>query len=298
MAALVPPATHTAHADDAVAQTVEVSSYDDLKNVVERIGDNDRSGHTIVVKKDIAFDQMITLSKGQHITLVSDSATCAGHVQADVFGTCHRGSQLLVVQRVRGFQHHHRHRGRGHGQARLQRGGQRRLLLVGTDAEGVNQRGRATINGGTFNNNGKIFSDKPNTTGDGYIAYVYPQGNLSVNGGTFSDNQAPAIANPVITPTGEKILRSGGAVIHSYGNVSINGGTFEGNYTQANSANNPGFHGGGAIWSDGTLTINNGTFTNNVSPTLSISCPAMMPTTPWTRTSIRPVAARSGRVAG
>lgn len=78
VAALVPPATHTAHADDAVAQTVEVSSYDDLKNVVERIGDNDRSGHTIVVKKDIAFDQMITLSKGQHITLVSDSATCAG----------------------------------------------------------------------------------------------------------------------------------------------------------------------------------------------------------------------------
>lgn len=265
VAALVPPATHTAHADDAVAQTVEVSSYDDLKNVVERIGDNDRSGHTIVVKKDIAFDQMITLSKGQHITLVSDSATCAGTCRLTYSAPAiadHNFSLFNVygdssITIGTGAEDTDRLAFRGEANGRL--------LLVGTDAEGVNQRGRATINGGTFNNNGKIFSDKPNTTGDGYIAYVYPQGNLSVNGGTFSDNQAPAIANPVITPTGEKILRSGGAVIHSYGNVSINGGTFEGNYTQANSANNPGFHGGGAIWSDGTLTINNGTFTNNVS---------------------------------
>lgn len=263
--ALIPPATHTAHAADAVAQTVDVSSYNELKDVVDRIGaDNDRSNHTIVVKKNIAFDQMITLDKGQHVTLVSDSTACVASCEltySDSDVKNHNfslfnvyGDSSVTIG------------GGSDGTNKLSFSGEAngRLLLVGTDAAGVNQRGRATINGGTFNNNGKIFSDKPNTTGDGDIAYVYPQGNLSVNGGTFRDNQAPAIANPVTTPTG-KIQRSGGAVIHSYGNVSINGGTFEGNYTQANSANNPGFHGGGAIWSDGTLTINNGTFSNNVS---------------------------------
>ena len=261
VAALVPPATHTAHADDAVAQTVEVSSYDDLKNVVERIGDNDRSGHTIVVKKDIAFDQMITLSKGQHITLVSDSATCAGtcrltysapaiadhnfslfNVYGDssiTIGTGAEDTDKLAFS------------GEANG----------RLLLVGTDTEGVNQHGWATINGGAFSRNSR---GRQNTTGDGNIAYVYPQGNLSVNGGAFEDNYAAAFANPVTMPTGTT-KRSGGAVIHSQGTVSINGGTFDGNTTQANGVRNPGFHGGGAIWSDGTLTINNGTFTNNVS---------------------------------
>ena len=136
-----------------------------------------------------------------------------------------------------------------------------RLLLVGTDTEGVNQHGWATINGGAFSRNSR---GRQNTTGDGNIAYVYPQGNLSVNGGAFEDNYAAAFANPVTMPTGTT-KRSGGAVIHSQGTVSINGGTFDGNTTQANGVRNPGFHGGGAIWSDGTLTINNGTFTNNVS---------------------------------
>lgn len=227
--------------------------------------DNDRSNHTIVVKKNIAFGQMITLDKGQHVTLVSDSATCAGTCRLTYSAPAiadHNFSLFNVygdssITIGTGAEDTDRLAFSGEANGRL--------LLVGTDAAGVNQRGRATINGGTFNNNGKIFSDKPNTTGDGYIAYVYPQGNLSVNGGTFRDNQAPAIASFVTTPTGKRIQRSGGAVIHSYGNVSINGGTFEGNYTQANSVRNPGFHGGGAIWSDGTLTINNGTFTKNVS---------------------------------
>lgn len=261
VAALVPPATHTAHADDAVAQTVEVSSYDDLKNVVERIGDNDRSGHTIVVKKDIAFDQMITLSKGQHITLVSDSATCAGTCRLTYSAPAiadHNFSLFNVygdssITIGTGAEDTDRLAFSGEANGRL--------LLVGTDTEGVNQHGWATINGGAFSRNSK---GRQNTTGDGNIAYVYPQGNLSVNGGAFEDNYAAAFANPVTMPTGTT-KRSGGAVIHSQGTVSINGGTFEGNYTQPNSAKNPGFHGGGAIWSDGTLTINNGTFTNNVS---------------------------------
>ena len=261
VAALVPPATHTAHADDAVAQTVEVSSYDDLKNVVERIGDNDRSGHTIVVKKDIAFDQMITLSKGQHITLVSDSATCAGTCRLTYSAPAiadHNFSLFNVygdssITIGTGAEDTDRLAFRGEANGRL--------LLVGTDTEGVNQHGWATINGGAFSRNSR---GRQNTTGDGNIAYVYPQGNLSVNGGAFEDNYAAAFADPVTMPTGTT-KRSGGAVIHSQGTVSINGGTFDGNTTQANSVRNPGFHGGGAIWSDGTLTINNGTFTNNVS---------------------------------
>ena len=261
MAALVPPATHTAHADDAVAQTVEVSSYDDLKNVVERIGDNDRSGHTIVVKKDIAFDQMITLSKGQHITLVSDSATCAGTCRLTYSAPAiadHNFSLFNVygdssITIGTGAEDTDRLAFSGEANGRL--------LLVGTDTEGVNQHGWATINGGAFSRNSR---GRQNTTGDGNIAYVYPQGNLSVNGGAFEDNYAAAFANPVTMPTGTT-KRSGGAVIHSQGTVSINGGTFDGNTTQANGVRNPGFHGGGAIWSDGTLTINNGTFTNNVS---------------------------------
>lgn len=261
VAALVPPATHTAHADDAVAQTVEVSSYNELKDVVERIGDNDRSGHTIVVKKDIAFDQMITLSKGQHITLVSDSATCAGTCRLTYSAPAiadHNFSLFNVygdssITIGTGAEDTDRLAFSGEANGRL--------LLVGTDTEGVNQHGWATINGGAFSRNSK---GRQNTTGDGNIAYVYPQGNLSVNGGAFEDNYAAAFANPVTMPTGTT-KRSGGAVIHSQGTVSINGGTFEGNYTQPNSAKNPGFHGGGAIWSDGTLTINNGTFTNNVS---------------------------------
>ena len=261
MAALVPPATHTAHADDAVAQTVEVSSYDDLKNVVERIGDNDRSGHTIVVKKDIAFDQMITLSKGQHITLVSDSATCAGTCRLTYSAPAiadHNFSLFNVygdssITIGTGAEDTDRLAFSGEANGRL--------LLVGTDTEGVNQHGWATINGGAFSRNSR---GRQNTTGDGNIAYVYPQGNLSVNGGAFEDNYAAAFANPVTMPTGTT-KRSGGAVIHSQGTVSINGGTFDGNTTQANSVRNPGFHGGGAIWSDGTLTINNGTFTKNVS---------------------------------
>lgn len=261
MAALVPPATHTAHADDAVAQTVEVSSYDDLKNVVERIGDNDRSGHTIVVKKDIAFDQMITLSKGQHITLVSDSATCAGTCRLTYSAPAiadHNFSLFNVygdssITIGTGAEDTDRLAFSGEANGRL--------LLVGTDTEGVNQHGWATINGGAFSRNSR---GRQNTTGDGNIAYVYPQGNLSVNGGAFEDNYAAAFANPVTMPTGTT-KRSGGAVIHSQGTVSINGGTFDGNTTQANGVKNPGFHGGGAIWSDGTLTINNGTFTNNVS---------------------------------
>ena len=261
VAALVPPATHTAHADDAVAQTVEVSSYDDLKNVVERIGDNDRSGHTIVVKKDIAFDQMITLSKGQHITLVSDSATCAGTCRLTYSAPAiadHNFSLFNVygdssITIGTGAEDTDRLAFSGEANGRL--------LLVGTDTEGVNQHGWATINGGAFSRNSR---GRQNTTGDGNIAYVYPQGNLSVNGGAFEDNYAAAFANPVTMPTGTT-KRSGGAVIHSQGTVSINGGTFDGNTTQANSVRNPGFHGGGAIWSDGTLTINNGTFTKNVS---------------------------------
>lgn len=261
VAALVPPATHTAHADDAVAQTVEVSSYDDLKNVVERIGDNDRSGHTIVVKKDIAFDQMITLSKGQHITLVSDSATCAGTCRLTYSAPAiadHNFSLFNVygdssITIGTGAEDTDRLAFSGEANGRL--------LLVGTDTEGVNQHGWATINGGVFSRNSR---GRQNTTGDGNIAYVYPQGNLSVNGGAFEDNYAAAFANPVTMPTGTT-KRSGGAVIHSQGTVSINGGTFDGNTTQANGVRNPGFHGGGAIWSDGTLTINNGTFTNNVS---------------------------------
>lgn len=261
VAALVPPATHTAHADDAVAQTVEVSSYDDLKNVVERIGDNDRSGHTIVVKKDIAFDQMITLSKGQHITLVSDSATCAGTCRLTYSAPAiadHNFSLFNVygdssITIGTGAEDTDRLAFSGEANGRL--------LLVGTDTEGVNQHGWATINGGAFSRNSR---GRQNTTGDGNIAYVYPQGNLSVNGGAFEDNYAAAFANPVTMPTGTT-KRSGGAVIHSQGTVSINGGTFDGNTTQANGVKNPGFHGGGAIWSDGTLTINNGTFTNNVS---------------------------------
>ena len=261
VAALVPPATHTAHADDAVAQTVEVSSYDDLKNVVERIGDNDRSGHTIVVKKDIAFDQMITLSKGQHITLVSDSATCAGTCRLTYSAPAiadHNFSLFNVygdssITIGTGAEDTDRLAFSGEANGRL--------LLVGTDTEGVNQHGWATINGGAFSRNSR---GRQNTTGDGNIAYVYPQGNLSVNGGAFEDNYAAAFANPVTMPTGTT-KRSGGAVIHSQGTVSINGGTFDGNTTQANGVRNPGFHGGGAIWSDGTLTINNGTFTNNVS---------------------------------
>lgn len=261
VAALVPPATHTAHADDAVAQTVEVSSYDDLKNVVERIGDNDRSGHTIVVKKDIAFDQMITLSKGQHITLVSDSATCAGtcRLTYSAPAIADRNFSLFNVYGDSSITI-----GTGAEDTdRLAFSGEAngRLLLVGTDTEGVNQHGWATINGGAFSRNSR---GRQNTTGDGNIAYVYPQGNLSVNGGAFEDNYAAAFANPVTMPTGTT-KRSGGAVIHSQGTVSINGGTFDGNTTQANGVRNPGFHGGGAIWSDGTLTINNGTFTNNVS---------------------------------
>ena len=258
-AALVPPATHTAHAADAVPRTVEVSDYSELQNVVERIGDNnDWSDHTIVVKGDIAFDQAITLGRGQHITLVSDPMACAdtcrltysdpdvanhGFSLFDVYGD----SSITI--------------GTGTGDTdRLGFSGEAngRLLLVGTDAENVtNKRGWATINGGTFDNNGRISKTKPNTTGDGAIAYVHPQGSLSVNGGEFNGNYVSAGANGV--------TRSGGAVIHSQGNVSVNGGTFDGNTTQANSKNNPGFHGGGAIWSDGTLTINNGTFTNNVS---------------------------------
>lgn len=261
VAALVPPATHTAHADDAVAQTVEVSSYDDLKNVVERIGDNDRSGHTIVVKKDIAFDQMITLSKGQHITLVSDSATCAGTCRLTYSAPAiadHNFSLFNVygdssITIGTGAEDTDRLAFSGEANGRL--------LLVGTDTEGVNQHGWATINGGAFRRNSW---GRQNTTGDGNIAYVYPQGNLSVNGGAFEDNYAAAFANPVTMPTGTT-KRSGGAVIHSQGTVSINGGTFDRNTTQANGVRNPGFHGGGAIWSDGTLTINNGTFTNNVS---------------------------------
>ena len=261
VAALVPPATHTAHADDAVAQTVEVSSYDDLKNVVERIGDNDRSGHTIVVKKDIAFDQMITLSKGQHITLVSDSATCAGTCRLTYSAPAiadHNFSLFNVygdssITIGTGAEDTDRLAFSGEANGRL--------LLVGTDTEGVNQHGWATINGGAFSRNSR---GRQNTTGDGNIAYVYPQGNLSVNGGAFEDNYAAAFANPVTMPTGTT-KRSGGAVIHSQGTVSINGGTFDGNTTQANGVRNPGFHGGGAIWSDGTLTINNGTFTKNVS---------------------------------
>lgn len=261
VAALVPPATHTAHADDAVAQTVEVSSYDDLKNVVERIGDNDRSGHTIVVKKDIAFDQMITLSKGQHITLVSDSATCAGTCRLTYSAPAiadHNFSLFNVygdssITIGTGAEDTDRLAFSGEANGRL--------LLVGTDTEGVNQHGWATINGGAFSRNSR---GRQNTTGDGNIAYVYPQGNLSVNGGAFEDNYAAAFATPVTMPTGTT-KRSGGAVIHSQGTVSINGGTFDGNTTQANGVRNPGFHGGGAIWSDGTLTINNGTFTNNVS---------------------------------
>lgn len=261
VAALVPPATHTAHADDAVAQTIEVSSYDDLKNVVERIGDNDRSGHTIVVKKDIAFDQMITLSKGQHITLVSDSATCAGTCRLTYSAPAiadHNFSLFNVygdssITIGTGAEDTDRLAFSGEANGRL--------LLVGTDTEGVNQHGWATINGGAFSRNSR---GRQNTTGDGNIAYVYPQGNLSVNGGAFEDNYAAAFANPVTMPTGTT-KRSGGAVIHSQGTVSINGGTFDGNTTQANGVRNPGFHGGGAIWSDGTLTINNGTFTNNVS---------------------------------
>ena len=261
VAALVPPATHTAHADDAVAQTVEVSSYDDLKNVVERIGDNDRSGHTIVVKKDIAFDQMITLSKGQHITLVSDSATCAGTCRLTYSAPAiadHNFSLFNVygdssITIGTGAEDTDRLAFSGEANGRL--------LLVGTDTEGVNQHGWATINGGAFSRNSR---GRQNTTGDGNIAYVYPQGNLSVNGGAFEDNYAAAFANPVTMPTGTT-KRSGGAVIHSQGTVSINGGTFDGNTTQANGVRNPGFHCGGAIWSDGTLTINNGTFTNNVS---------------------------------
>lgn len=261
VAALVPPATHTAHADDAVAQTVEVSSYDDLKNVVERIGDNDRSGHTIVVKKDIAFDQMITLSKGQHITLVSDSATCAGTCRLTYSAPAiadHNFSLFNVygdssITIGTGAEDTDRLAFSGEANGRL--------LLVGTDTEGVNQHGWATINGGAFRRNSW---GRQNTTGDGNIAYVYPQGNLSVNGGAFEDNYAAAFADPVTMPTGTT-KRSGGAVIHSQGTVSINGGTFDRNTTQANSVRNPGFHGGGAIWSDGTLTINNGTFTNNVS---------------------------------
>lgn len=261
VAALVPPATHTAHADDAVAQTVEVSSYDDLKNVVERIGDNDRSGHTIVVKKDIAFDQMITLSKGQHITLVSDSATCAGTCRLTYSAPAiadHNFSLFNVygdssITIGTGAEDTDRLAFSGEANGRL--------LLVGTDTEGVNQHGWATINGGAFRRNSW---GRQNTTGDGNIAYVYPQGNLSVNGGAFEDNYAAAFADSVTMPTGTT-KRSGGAVIHSQGTVSINGGTFDRNTTQANSVRNPGFHGGGAIWSDGTLTINNGTFTNNVS---------------------------------
>lgn len=252
---------HTAHADDAVAQTVEVSSYDDLKNVVERIGDNDRSGHTIVVKKDIAFDQMITLSKGQHITLVSDSATCAGTCRLTYSAPAiadHNFSLFNVygdssITIGTGAEDTDRLAFSGEANGRL--------LLVGTDTEGVNQHGWATINGGAFRRNSW---GRQNTTGDGNIAYVYPQGNLSVNGGAFEDNYAAAFADPVTMPTGTT-KRSGGAVIHSQGTVSINGGTFDRNTTQANSVRNPGFHGGGAIWSDGTLTINNGTFTNNVS---------------------------------
>ena len=259
VAALVPPATHTAHAADAVPRTVEVSDYSELQNVVERIGENnDWSDHTIVVKGDIAFDRMITLGVGQHITLVSDPMACAdtcrltysdpdvkkhGFSLFDVYGdsSITIGTGKEDTDRL-GFS------GEANG----------RLLCVGTDADVENQRGWATINGGTFDHNGGNYrSSNKNTTGDGNVAYVHPQGNLSVNGGEFKGNYVSAAA--------DNVPRSGGAVIHSYGNVSINGGTFDGNSTQANSVRNPGFHGGGAIWSDGTLTINNGTFTNNVS---------------------------------
>lgn len=259
--ALIPPATHTAHAADAVAQTVEVSSYNELKDVVDRIGADDRSNHTIVVKKNIAFGQMITLDKGQHITLVSDSATCAGTCRLTYSAPAianHNFSLFNVygdssITIGTGAEDTDRLAFSGEANGRL--------LLVGTDTEGVNQHGWATINGGAFSRNSR---GSQNTTGDGNIAYVYPQGNLSVNGGAFEDNYAAAFANPVTMPTGTT-KRSGGAVIHSQGTVSINGGTFDGNTTQANRVRNPGFHGGGAIWSDGTLTINNGTFTNNVS---------------------------------
>ena len=261
-AALIPPATHTAHAADAVAQTVEVSSYSELKDVVDRIGaDNDRSNHTIVVKKNIAFSQMITLDKGQHVTLVSDSTACADSCEltySDSDVKNHNfslfnvyGDSSVTIG------------GGSDGTNKLSFSGEAngRLLLVGTDTEGVNQHGWATINGGAFRRNSW---GRQNTTGDGNIAYVYPQGNLSVNGGAFEDNYAAAFADFVTMPTGTT-KRSGGAVIHSQGTVSINGGTFDRNTTQANSVRNPGFHGGGAIWSDGTLTINNGTFSNNVS---------------------------------
>lgn len=261
-AALIPPATHTAHAADAVAQTVEVSSYNELKDVVDRIGaDNDRSNHTIVVKENIAFDQMITLDKGQHVTLVSDSTACVASCELTYSDSDVKnhdfslfnvyGDSSVTIG------------GGSDGTNKLSFSGEAngRLLLVGTDTEGVNQHGWATINGGAFSRNSR---GRQNTTGDGNIAYVYPQGNLSVNGGAFEDNYAAAFANPVTMPTGTT-KRSGGAVIHSQGTVSINGGTFDGNTTQANGVRNPGFHGGGAIWSDGTLTINNGTFTNNVS---------------------------------
>lgn len=259
---MIPPATHTAHAADAVAQTVEVSSYNELKDVVDRIGaDNDRSNHTIVVKENIAFDQMITLDKGQHVTLVSDSTACVASCELTYSDSDVKnhdfslfnvyGDSSVTIG------------GGSDGTNKLSFSGEAngRLLLVGTDTEGVNQHGWATINGGAFSRNSR---GRQNTTGDGNIAYVYPQGNLSVNGGAFEDNYAAAFANPVTMPTGTT-KRSGGAVIHSQGTVSINGGTFDGNTTQANGVRNPGFHGGGAIWSDGTLTINNGTFTNNVS---------------------------------
>ena len=266
VAALVPPATHTAHADDAVAQTVEVSSYDDLKNVVERIGDNDRSGHTIVVKKDIAFDQMITLSKGQHITLVSDSATCAGTCRLTYSAPAiadHNFSLFNVygdssITIGTGAEDTDRLAFSGEANGRL--------LLVGTDTEGVNQHGWATINGGAFSRNSR---GRQNTTGDGNIAYVYPQGNLSVNGGAFEDNYAAAFANPVTMPTGTT-KRSGGA-IWARGRLTINGGTLSNNWQKDKNAQYYATGGGAIYFGDGStkdngvMVVNGGTFDHNYS---------------------------------
>ena len=84
--ALIPPATHTAHAADAVAQTVEVSSYNELKDVVDRIGaDNDRSNHTIVVKKEYRFrpDDHVGQGAACHLGFRFDGLR--GLVRTDIF---------------------------------------------------------------------------------------------------------------------------------------------------------------------------------------------------------------------
>lgn len=258
VASLIPPSVHVAKADDdasaaSVTPTVSVSDYTGLANAI-----NGSQSAVIAITGKIAFTGQITLNQGKKITLVSDASACSTACEL----TYASGNDFSLFNVI--------------GDSSLTFGGgtedtnklsfsnhsNGRLVQVGSASDKASDKGTVTINGGTYNKNGR----DSNTTGDGNIAYVFKNGNLTINGGDFKNNYASAASGS--TTIG--VTRSGGAVVRSSGSVTINGGTFYQNYTGQNYTGQNGednvtFHGGGAIWSEGTLIVNGGLFSANKS---------------------------------